>query len=224
MALPVEFALALSNSYPSGTGSYNYNGSFQIVVQNLAYDKEVSIWAQTGSGWHDIPATFAQSLPGNLELWNAPATDSEDQFVAKYTVNGATYWDNNGGKNYIFPKAFDEFAASPGADYKTVLGSAGLAGGNLTVEIGVQNLAFAKTVGIVYSTDNWATVITALAGYSFTMSSGLEIWHLMDAVGGASEVKFAIFYDVLGQEYWDNNFLRNYRVAPGVSAAWGTPP
>ncbi|MBD9362366.1 hypothetical protein EBB_17990 [Methylomonas sp. EbB] len=46
MTAPVEFALALSNSFPSGTGSFNYNGSFKIVVQNLAYDKHVSIWAQ----------------------------------------------------------------------------------------------------------------------------------------------------------------------------------
>jgi hypothetical protein len=38
MSAPVEFVLAISNSFPSGTGSYNYNGVFKIVVQNLAYE------------------------------------------------------------------------------------------------------------------------------------------------------------------------------------------
>ncbi len=71
MTAPVEFGLALSNSYPSGTGSYNYDGSFKIVVQNLAFNKQVSIWAQVGATWKDIYASHVQSLPGNLELWSA---------------------------------------------------------------------------------------------------------------------------------------------------------
>jgi hypothetical protein len=31
-----NFRLAISNSFPTGTGSFGYKGSFQIVVQNLA--------------------------------------------------------------------------------------------------------------------------------------------------------------------------------------------
>ena len=69
MAAPVDFGLALSNSYPSGTGSYTYEGSFKIIVQNLAYEKQVSILAQIGAGWQDIYASYIASLPGNLELW-----------------------------------------------------------------------------------------------------------------------------------------------------------
>ena len=222
MSSPVVFALALSNSFPSGTGSYDYNGSFQVVVQNLAFQKQVSIWAQVGSSWHDIAADFKQSLPGNLELWSAPATDSEGDFVAKYTVNATTFWDNNGGSNYKFPQAFDEFAALAGADFKVVLGYAGLAGGALSVQIGVQNLDFAKQAGVVFSTDNWATVQTASAGYSSTMKSGLEVWHATAAVGSATEVLFALVYRVLGSEFWDNNFWRNYRLTPGNSTT--SPP
>ncbi len=76
MTAPVEFGLAPSNSYPSGTGSYNYDGSFKIVVQNLAFNKQVSIWAQVGATWKDIYASHVQSLPGNLELWSAPGSNS----------------------------------------------------------------------------------------------------------------------------------------------------
>src|SRR5688500_15051540 len=117
MNAAVEFRQALSSSHPSGTGSYTYNGSFQIVVQNLAYEKSVSIWAQKGTGWQDINASYIESLPGNLELWSAPADNGEDQFVAKYTVAGTTYWDNNWGRNYPFPKAYDGFNALNGINY-----------------------------------------------------------------------------------------------------------
>src|ERR1700712_620260 len=110
MSSPIEFRLALSNSHPSGTGSFNYSGSYQLVVENLAYTKQVAIWAQLGSGWQEINASYGESLPGNLELWGPPASNNEDQFVAKYIVNGVTYWDDNGGANYKFPRAFDEFS------------------------------------------------------------------------------------------------------------------
>jgi hypothetical protein len=224
MSSPVEFALALSNSYPTGTGSYGYTGSFNVVVENLSFNKQVAIWAQVGTNWQDIAAYFAQSLPGNRELWTAPASNSEGEFVAKYTANGSTYWDNNGWQNYKFPQAFDEFVALAGTNYKVVLGTATLAGGTLHVDVGVQNLAYAKVVGIVYTTDNWATVQTAFAAYSSTMKSGLEVWHVSAPTGAATEAKFAILYRVAGHEYWDNNFWRNYRVTPGTPTKWGDPP
>jgi Carbohydrate/starch-binding module (family 21) len=218
---PVEFGLAISNSHPSGTGSYSYEGSFNIVVQNLAYQKQVSIWAQVGASWTDIDARYVQSLPGNRELWSAPASNGEGEFVAKYTVNGATYWDNHGGMNYKFPQAFDEFAALAGNNYKVVLASAYLAGAMLNVTLGVQNLAYSKAVGIVFTTDNWATVQTAYGHYSSTMKSGLEVWHVTAHVGSATEVKLAVFYRVLGNEYWDNNFWRTYKVTLTSSQRWG---
>ena len=224
MNAPVHFALASSNSYPSGTGSYNYDGSFKVVVQNLAFQKQVSIRAQVGSAWQDIPAGYVQSLPGNLELWSAPATNGEGEFVAKYTVNSMTFWDNNGASNYKFPQAFDEFVVLAGAEFEVVLGSAGIGAGVLNLQIGVQNLAYYKEVGIVFTTDGWATVQTAYAGYSSTMKSGLEVWHLTRPIASAGQVELAIFYRVLGREFWDNNFWRNYRVIPGSTTSWGDPP
>ncbi len=84
----------------------------------------------------------------------------------------------------------------------------------LRVVIRVQNLTYAKVVGIVFTTDNWATVQTAYGTYSLTMASGLEMWQVEATVGSATEVEFAIFYRAAGNEYWDNNFGRNYRVTP----------
>jgi hypothetical protein len=221
---PVEIGLVLSHSFPSGTGSYNYQGSFKIVVQNLAHQKQVAIWAQLGTVWKEIAASHVQSLPENREMWSAPASNGEAQFVAKYTVNGTTYWDNNGGTNYNFPQAFDSFALLAGHNYKVVLGSASLAGATLHVRLGVQNLAYHKVVGIVFTTDNWATVKTAYAQYNSTMTSGMERWDVTAPVGSTAEVKLAVFYQVSGGEHWDNNFWRNYKVMASGTTSWGDPP
>jgi len=35
-------------------------------------------------------------------------------------------------------------------------------------------------------------------------------------VGAATAMTFALFYGILGQEFWDNNFSRNYTVTPGA--------
>jgi hypothetical protein len=224
MSAPVEFSLVTSSHFPSGTGSFTYKGTFHIVVQNLAFHKNVAIHAQIGSAWQDIPATFAQSLPDNREVWSAPASNSETQFVAKYQVNGATFWDNNEGANYPFPQAFDEFEALSGRNYKIVLGSASIGGGNLHVTVGVQDLAFAKVVGMVYTTDGWATVQIAFGSFEREMDSGLEVWGITAPIGSSSAAELAVFYRVLGQEFWDNNFWRNYRVTPTDPQDWAEAP
>jgi hypothetical protein len=157
-------------------------------------------------------------------LWTAPASNNEGEFVAKYTVNDTTFWDNNGGMNYTFPQAFDEFVALSGNNYKVVLATAFLAGTALEVTLGVQNLAFNKVVGILFTTDNWATVQTAHGNFTSTMKSGLEVWHVTAAIGSATEVKLAVFYRVLGSEYWDNNFSRDNKVTPSNPQKWGDPP
>jgi len=217
----VEFGLAISNSHPSGTGSFTYEGSFKIVVQNLAFNKQVSIWAQVGTVWKDIFASFAHALPGNLELWIAPASNSEGQFVAKYTVNGTTYWDNNNGLNYKFPQVFDDFAVLSGKNFPVVLGSASLFSNNLHIDLGIQNLAFAKVVGIVFTPDNWVTAQTAFVHWDHNMPSGLEVWVVDTPVGSATQVQFAAFYRVSGNEFWDNNFTRNYTITPTITPKWG---
>lgn len=224
MKNPVEVGLVLSHSFPSGTGSYNYKGSFKIVVQNLAYQKQVAVRAQLGTVWKEIEANYVQSLPEEREMWSAPASNGEDQFVAKYTVNGTTHWDNNGGTNYNFPQVFDSFAVLAGQNYRVVLGSASMSGSTLQVRLGVQNLAYYKVVGIVFTTDNWITVNTAYAQYHSTMTSGMELWDVTAPVGSATEVKLALFYKVSGGEYWDNNFWRNYRVMASGTTSWGDPP
>jgi len=139
-----------------------------------------------------MPATYSHCR--ETLSCGAPASNGEEEFVAKYTVNGTTYWDNNEWMNYKFPQVFDEIAALAGKNYKVVLGTASLAAATLHIDVGVQNLAYDKVVGVVFTADDWATVQTAYGTYTWTMKSGIEVWDVTAAVGLATEVKFAIFY------------------------------
>ena len=53
----------------------------------------------------------------------------------------------------------------------------------------------------------------ALGGFSRMLKSGDEAWSINAPVGTAKRVDFAIFYRVSGQEFWDNNFGRNYTLS-----------
>jgi hypothetical protein len=213
----VALRLVQSSSAPTGTGSYSYTGSFSIIVRNDDYTKDVAVWAKVGSTWKAIAATYSESLPGNLERWTVPASNDIDKFAIRYTVLGRTDWDNNDGWDYVFPKAFDEFNALTGRQSPVVLGQASITGGQLAAFIAIQNLVYSKIVGILYTTDDWATSHVAYASYNWTMTSGLEVWRLQIAIGSATEVKFAAFYFESGKEHWDNNFWRDYTVTPTLA-------
>jgi hypothetical protein len=74
----------------------------QGVVSNRRSEPGLCV-ARVETNWGDINASFIESLPDNFELWRPPANNSEDEFVAKYTVNGMTFWDNNTGANTARP-------------------------------------------------------------------------------------------------------------------------
>jgi Carbohydrate/starch-binding module (family 21) len=85
-----------------------------VLVKNLAYEKQVGI-VYTTDNWLTFQNAFGshtQSFPPpstphqpNVELWNllAPVgVGATGQYAAFYNVGGATYWDNNFGRNYSF--------------------------------------------------------------------------------------------------------------------------
>jgi hypothetical protein len=210
---PVELRLVTSSSFPSGTGSYSYRGEYQIVVQNLAFQKDVAIHGRTGSGapFMDRAASFQESLPENRELWKLTTGEELLEFVAKCSVLGTTFWDDNAGANYTQPQVFDEFDALIGRVPQVVLGTAGFSDAtHISVLAAVKNLAFVKQVGILFTLNNWATSGVAFGNFDHPLKSGNEVWKINAFVGGANHVDYAIFYRVNGKEFWDNNFWRNY--------------
>jgi hypothetical protein len=87
----------------------------EVNLLNLAYQKDVAIvW--TKDDWATVntaPMRYTETAFNGQEIWmGAPLVDpyirgaanqtsSESvEFCIAYTVNGVTYWDNNGGENY----------------------------------------------------------------------------------------------------------------------------
>lgn len=213
MSNPVEVRLVTSNSFPSGTGSFGYRGEYQLVVQNLAFEKQVAIRGSRGgtSPWTDHFASFQESLPDGRELWKVTTADELLEFAANYSVLGTTFWDNNAGANYGQPPVFDEFDAELGQTPSVAVAQFGFSDAtHVRVLAAVKNLAFAKLVGLVYTTNGWASASVAPFNFDHSLKSTNEVWSVTATVGPALRVEFAVFYRVNGQEFWDNNFSRNY--------------
>jgi hypothetical protein len=132
-----------------------------------------------------------------------------------------TCWDNNSGSNY-----FIDVQAGGSTDG---IGSAMIQpnvlavewgpdiSGNLFLDVLVKNLAYAKQVGIVYTTDNWATFQNAFGAYqqsyppaSTPQQINAELWRVVAPTGAGNTGQFAVFYTVGGDTFWDNNFSQNY--------------
>lgn len=215
MADPIEVRLVTSSSAPSGTGSLSYRGQYQIVVQNLAFEKQVAVrGTRPGTElWIDHPCAFQESLPDGRELWSVQTGDELVAFAANFMVRGDTFWDNNGGGDYHQPQVFDEFDALLGRVPAAVVGRFEFVSTtHLEIFAAVKNLAFEKQVGIAVTTNAWATSSLVFGEFDHSLKSGNEVWRIEAEVGSARPVEFALFYRVDGQEFWDNNFSRNYRV------------
>jgi Carbohydrate/starch-binding module (family 21) len=213
---------------PAADNGEAFATNFAVVVQNLADDKIVGIWGDGVGGtpgtWSFAPCSYSRSVPGNLEIWvpdPAEPLATPSQFAVRYQALGNAYWDNNAGYNYrLDPGALDltpEGIATAVIGPNVVAVSGGLNGPGLIVEVLVKNIAFQKQVGIIYTTDNWQTYQNAFGVYSQSLRPGgtphqlnAEQWNITATVGSPATGQYAVFYDVAGATYWDNNFGLNY--------------
>lgn len=200
--------------------------SGDVLVENLAYDKKVTIVTRiNGDKWLELKANYEETLANGLERWSFKEAniyiDAEYQFAIKYEVDGQTFWDNNsnadyyltkveGGRvesNFILPPEFalrnlktDNWKQQQNGIY------------SLYGTLYLQNLGDDKLVDIIYSTDNWQTNKTVAAHFTRKNNDdSAERWtYFIETDIENAHVEFAIRYRVNGNEYWDNNFGRNY--------------
>ncbi len=232
-ASPVVLQTATATcSYYHGMGS-TYR-SYTIQVKNLAFEKYVAIVQKMADGtWEEYPAEFSRTIDNGYEIWAVSLSDHNniwaEQFAVKYTVNGVTYWDNNGGKDYAMA-VLDGTWLNPAIKVKTAYKylyhdsytNLNYFGGS----VDVQNLSYNKKVDIIYTTDGWQTtqVIPGkyygtyyMVGYSQYVNNpnrhGIERWGFSTYVGAAQSVEFAVSYTVNGLTYWDNNYGENHSVS-----------
>jgi hypothetical protein len=212
-----------------------FSGSFMPVstkVRNIVFSKEVSIhYTPDNLTWKDSPLGFAGWF-GEYDLFSGTVNEQVLQFVVRYTVGGQIFYDNNSGFNY----RFDSNLATVGGN--VVLNNAkarkgAQAGGGFTFttswlegEILVNNLSFAKQVGVRLSADgglSWEDTNGSFAGCKTNegifVGSGSEVWRFKTGESNfnnaSAEFRFAIFYQNLatGETFWDNNFGQDYKVS-----------
>jgi hypothetical protein len=225
-------------------GAFNKEKAFYAEVANIAYDKKVFVHHKMADGtWADIPLQYMKPADEGTEIWglessfggynNPYSTQTQDygnEYVLKYVVNGATYWDNNNGQNYKVnnPYGSDGAFLRTGThimadSYKSYFSSFN---NTATIYADLRNLAYHKNVTLVYSTDDWRTVRRAPLNYmqyystgngstlSNPNSAGIERWSVYVQLDPAvTKITYALSYQVAGAEYWDNNFGRNYTLS-----------
>jgi hypothetical protein len=231
--------LTVNDIVRSYQGITSRERSIVVRVKNLGFKKTLSVFGELESGVWDTLRSNARYLgPAGegYELWSIFATRNAfhgdpkwaDEFVIRYDVNGATYWDNNGGSNHVAA-----YHAGPGMapaagnirlNFDSYYSYNHSVGGSLFV----RNLSPDKTIKILYTADSWASSSIAYATYNsqYFPSYGypipspnrysVEYWTFnFDLPEGSSlqDVEYAIAYEVNGVTYWDNNFGNNY--APG---------
>lgn len=204
-ALPVKAATTSENVKLSYARKMPYSHGnilhFVIKVKNLGYNKKVQLKDVATNRVLYTDAEYYSSNNDGTENWvvRTNPLNKDPNFYISYEVNGKTYIDNNNGKNYSFGKNDSILNDNP------VLFTCSLNGG--WSNIVVKNLGYNKNIGIRYSEDNWATFRDIPASYRATSSDNtLDYWFVV--VPGDGE--YAVYYEVNGVKYWDNNHNNNY--------------
>jgi hypothetical protein len=214
--------------------------TYYVEVANLAYQKNVYAHQKMADGtWQDLPLTYLTSIDPSTDMFGLVYNYSSnsvnpvlaDSFALKYVVNGQTYWDNNGGQNYTVSGADGMYLqngvnVSVDTNYSYFSTQSTPPTPNFTIYVDVRNIAYAKNVSVVYSTDGWKTVQTvplsfdslfAINNVTFLVNPnrfGIERWNALIVTAPSTQkyVQFAVSYTVNGQTYWDNNFGKNYQL------------
>jgi hypothetical protein len=198
-----------------------------VEVKNLAYEKQVTlVYTTDGAQWHETAAAYTAPAASGHESWTftqdvPPGT--ETRFALRYTAAGQTAWDNNGGGDYRVGGATAPELLLGGAAVKldTAVLQPGRSGFAVSGQVVLKNLAYAKSVVVVSSIDDWATVQEYTAFFQEAQpqsGGGLERWYLsIPAQTNSSTtvptVRFALRYTVDGVTYWDNNLGANYALS-----------
>jgi Carbohydrate/starch-binding module (family 21) len=235
---PVRLKYAESDTFSPGGGIGPVtNTTITAKVQNLAFAKDVAIhYAQPDGTWAERPLPF-QRWFGTYDTFSRnDGTFVTTEFVVRYTVNGQTFWDNNGGTNYRVDELRPNTVGGNVVLNKAIARRGLQAGGGFTVvtswvegEIYVKNLSFNKRVGIRLSANDWASFRDTDASFAglVTVAEGLsqvEVWTFktpeFNLDVSTPVFRFAIFYNNLdsGEWFWDNNFGQDYTLSKADAA------
>ena len=236
MAAAVRLKLARREFFSGG----GFTGTFTPVsakVKNVTLAKDVAVhYTPDGGTWKDSPLTFASHF-GDYDIFSGEVNEQVLQFVIRYTVAGSVFFDNNAGLDYRFGSNRAVAGGNVVLNRATSKRGAQAGGGFvfttswLEGQILVNNLAFAKDVGVRLSADGgltWQDTHGSFAGAHTSggtfVGPGAEVWQFktpeLNLNTSVSEFRFAVFYRVLstGEVFWDNNFGQDYKVSTSHGA------
>jgi hypothetical protein len=230
---PVRLKYIESDNFSPGGGVTGVNNTkITAKVKNIAFAKNVAIhYAQPNGAWVERPLAWQNNF-SNYDLFGL--TDNSfitTEFVIRYTVNGETFWDNNGGANYRIDSGRPNTVGGNVILNKATARRGSQAGGGFVFttswvegEIFVKNLSFQKHVGIRLSANGGASFHDTNASFSGNVPvavglSQVEIWKFktpeLNLDQSTPNFKFAIFYNNLdnGEWFWDNSFGQDYTLS-----------
>jgi hypothetical protein len=220
-----------------------FSGSFapiSVKVKNIAFNKDVVVhYTPDDSTWKDLPLAFSSHF-GDYDIFSGTVNEQVTQFVIRYSTGGGTFYDNNAGQNYRFASTLA--AVGGNVTLNNAKARRGTqAGGGFTFttswlegEILVNNLSFAKDVGVRLSADggvNWHDTHGSFAGDhtgdGTFVGTGAEVWKFktpeLNLDNSSPDFRFAVFYRnvATGEDFWDNNFGQDYKVSKVDGATIG---
>eukprot|EP01061_Rhynchopus_euleeides_P015907 TRINITY_DN27029_c0_g1_i1.p1 TRINITY_DN27029_c0_g1~~TRINITY_DN27029_c0_g1_i1.p1 ORF type:complete len:269 (+),score=130.23 TRINITY_DN27029_c0_g1_i1:69-875(+) len=172
--------------------------SFDVVVKNIAPEKQVWVRYHDIDGWKNLALGFSKQFNDEKELWHAEArrvvtdvagrTEIEQpkidlEFAIGYHVAGEEHWDNNCDRNYHVPANSGELITSE-VLVDGVRGGRGEGEGSpvyLELDVLVKNLAYKKDVQVRYTADNWKTSHEAPLEFSLFKYEGYTAVHYPNA-------------------------------------------
>jgi hypothetical protein len=225
-----EFAVG---GIPGGV-AYTY---VKVKVKNTAPSKDVQVhYKQPSPSWADISLPWLANY-GDYDLFGRSDGFVTSEFAVYASIAGEVDWDNNGWMNYRLEN-FQNVVGGNVALNKATAKQGVQAGGGFTFqtswfegEIYVNNLCFAKRVGVRFTADDWATWQDCDAVYAgpvgegtYSTSSGAEVWKFktpeLNYDHSSNVFTFAVYFLRLdsGAWYWDNNFDQDYTLAKAADA------
>jgi hypothetical protein len=99
---PVRLKYAESDGFAPGGGiGFVNNTLITAKLQNFAFVKDVALrYAQPDGRWTERSLLFQKSF-GAYDLFHrSDGSFTTTEFVVRYSIDGQTFWDDNGGANY----------------------------------------------------------------------------------------------------------------------------
>jgi hypothetical protein len=227
---PVRLRYASAQFFEAGGVSVSFT-AVSAKVQNIAFAKDVAVRYSKGGTWSEEAMTWTANF-GDHDLFAHQIQEQIEECVIRYSANGQVFWDNNQGQNYGLAGVVMRTGGNVILNNATAKRGSEAGGGFVFMtswlegEIYVNNLSFAKDVGLLLSVDGgltWQERKANFSGFATENNSiggtGVEAWRFktpeLNLDESSSEFRFAVFYRDLatGGAYWDNNFGQDYRIS-----------